>query len=74
VEPDSKLPDPKVCRTRRLYTTQFFLCLVDTPVNCPHLSIIREFHICNHYFTANFSDENESESTELPHANGGENG
>ena len=59
---DSKLPDPKVCRTRRLYDTQFFLCLVDIPINCPHLGIIHEFHLCNHYFKEHFSSEHERES------------
>ncbi len=51
---ERKLPDPQVCRTRRLYTTQFYLCLVDAPINCPHLNIVREFHLCSHYFRENF--------------------
>ena len=57
---DLKLPDPQICRTRRLYTTQFYLCLVDSPVNCPQLSIVREFHLCNHYFKDNFAEEKKS--------------
>lgn len=60
MDPDIKLPDPKVCRTRRLYTTQFYLCLVNAPVNCPQLGIVREFHLCNHYFRAYFAEEKTS--------------
>ena len=58
--PEIQLPDPQICRTRRLYTTQFYLCLVDNPVHCPQLSIVREFHLCNHFYRANFAEEKAS--------------
>jgi len=57
MDPDLKLPDPQVCRTRRLYSTQFYLCLVEAPIGCPQLSIVREFHLCNHYLRASFAEE-----------------
>lgn len=52
-----KLPDPKICRTRRLFETGYFLCLVDDPGTCPQLNIIRGTFICNHHFRRNFSEE-----------------
>lgn len=58
MDQESKLPDPKVCRTRRMYDTQFYLCLVQAPINCPYLKVVREFHICNHYFKSDFSEGN----------------
>jgi hypothetical protein len=56
-----KLPDPEVCRTSQLFTTAYYLCLVDAPVNCPQLSIVREFHLCNHSFRSFFAAEKESQ-------------
>ena len=60
MEKERELPDPKVCRTRQLYDTGYYLCLVNTPLNCPQLSIVREFHLCNHYFRAHFAGDKES--------------
>ncbi len=56
------LPDPKICRTRRMYTTQFFVCMVEAPVNCPHFNLVRGFHICNHYHRDNFAEDTPSGS------------
>ena len=55
MEPIPKLPDPEICRTRRLYSTQYFLCLVHEPINCPYLNLVREFYICNHYLKDQFA-------------------
>jgi hypothetical protein len=55
-----KLPDPKVCHTRQLYETGYYLCLVEAPVNCPELCIVREYHLCNHYFRAKFNGDNDN--------------
>jgi hypothetical protein len=52
-----KLPDPEVCRTRQLFATGYYLCLVAAPIDCPQLSIVREYHLCNHYFRENFAGE-----------------
>jgi len=61
MDPDLKLPDPKVCRTRQLFDTGYYLCLVEAPVGCSQLNIVREFHLCNHYYRANFASEKNSE-------------
>ena len=51
-----KLPNPIICHTARLLSTNFFMCLVEPPLECPHLSIIRDFHICNNYIREQFAE------------------
>jgi len=60
MEPIHKLPDSKVCHTRQLFGTGYYLCLVEAPIACPQLSIVREFHLCNHCLRANFDEEKPS--------------
>src|ERR1035437_8808940 len=57
MEPIRKLPDPMVCRTRQLFGLGYYLCLVEAPIAGPQLSVIRGFHLCNHYFRANFVEK-----------------
>lgn len=56
-KPIPKLPDPEVCRTRQIFDTQFYLCLVECPVNCPQLNVIRGTTLCNHYLRREFAAE-----------------
>jgi hypothetical protein len=57
MEPSRNLPDPKVCRTRQLFGLGYYLCLVYEPIVCPQLNVVRELHLCNHYFRAHFDEE-----------------
>lgn len=55
MEPIRKLPDPRICRTSQLFDTSYYLCLVEDPISCPQLNMIRDTNICNHYLRRNFS-------------------
>jgi hypothetical protein len=56
--PDLKLPNHQFCRTRRFHTTQYHLCLVNSPINCPQLNIVKRMYLCNHYLRETFSESN----------------
>jgi hypothetical protein len=57
METKYRLPDPKICRTRQLFDTPYYLCLVADHINCPQLNIIRGEFLCNHSFRSNFAVE-----------------
>jgi hypothetical protein len=57
MDPDHKLPDPGICRTRQIFDTIFYLCLVECPVSCPQLNVIRGTALCNHYFRRDFAEK-----------------